>query len=762
MIPHELKNFRQFINWKPVWNEQKQKYDKIPFDFRAGFKIDAHNPINHRSFEDAANTGNPVAFVLTGNDPFWCLDMDDAAGPDGQWQPWALAACERFPGAFVEVSHSGKGLHVWGCGTAPEGHSKTFTIDGIKYEFYTQRRVIALGSNGAGNIWQDYTPNIAAFVPRSTNGTVGGEQLLSDKPVPEYTGPEDDEELIAKMLQTQSGRQAFGNAAPTTALWNANAAILGAFFPSQTGQPFDHNAADQALMNAIAFWTGKNCARMVRLFSRSQLAQREKWITRPYYQIKTANAAYAACRMVYTYEKTPEQKAKDEKISRAIEAGELLSVFDQTEFFQGCVYVHDVREIYHLEHGLMKPANFRVIFGGHEFSKGSISKKTTWDAYEAFTQSTGFKVVQVDQAGFNPNLDPGAIYTIDGITFVNTYRPCPVNALQGDVSKFLNHVEMLVPDPRDRCYLLGWMAAVVQNPGKKYRWMPVLQGVEGNGKSLFINIMQRAVGRPYSFILPAKKIDEKNNGFMANRLFVGIHEIYVSHKREVVDTLKEWIADDSVSTEEKYIKMGMIENYVNWFGCTNHKNAIPKSKNDRRYFVLFTPQQDKDDLEKYGMHPQYFNGIWFWLEHADGYAMVTNYLKTMQIPDEFHPGKLVSNAPVSSMETDVLIESRTELQRKIVELIEDEEPGFVGNIISGQKINDAVGDKYSGNAIRNALKELGWIKHPALPNGKATNRIFEENGKRPYLYVKVGSVEEKYDPQTVMQVYIQNQSYEFR
>src|SRR3546814_4622589 len=47
------------------------------------------------------------------------LDLDKALGADGQWLPFASQLVACYPGAFVEVSSSGAGLHIIGTGPAP-------------------------------------------------------------------------------------------------------------------------------------------------------------------------------------------------------------------------------------------------------------------------------------------------------------------------------------------------------------------------------------------------------------------------------------------------------------------------------------------------------------------------------------------------------------------------------------------------------------------------------------------------------------------
>ncbi len=53
-------------------------------------------------------------------------------------------------------------------------------------------------------------------------------------------------------------------------------------------------------MIKLAFWTGKDHVRMIRLFSTSALGKRDKWLQmRAYYRNRTASNSNVACRDVY-------------------------------------------------------------------------------------------------------------------------------------------------------------------------------------------------------------------------------------------------------------------------------------------------------------------------------------------------------------------------------------------------------------------------------------------------------------------------------
>ena len=56
--------------------------------------------------------GDGVGFVLNG-DGIACIDLDDCL-VDGRPKPWARRILRSTPATYVEVSPSGRGLHIFG------------------------------------------------------------------------------------------------------------------------------------------------------------------------------------------------------------------------------------------------------------------------------------------------------------------------------------------------------------------------------------------------------------------------------------------------------------------------------------------------------------------------------------------------------------------------------------------------------------------------------------------------------------------------
>ena len=93
------------------------------------------------SFEAAVGStvGDGVGFVLNG-DGIVCIDLDSCV-VDGVPSEWAQRVLALFPDAAVEMSLSGRGLHIWGVGPQV---SRVMPLWGHKVEVYADKRYIAM------------------------------------------------------------------------------------------------------------------------------------------------------------------------------------------------------------------------------------------------------------------------------------------------------------------------------------------------------------------------------------------------------------------------------------------------------------------------------------------------------------------------------------------------------------------------------------------------------------------------------------------
>ena len=177
----------------------------------------------------------------------------------------------------------------------------------------------------------------------------------------------------------------------------------------------------------------------------------------------------------------------------------------------------------------------------------------------------------------------------------------------------------------------------------------------------------------------------------------------------------------------------------NFIFNSNHKNAIKKTANDRRFAVLFCAQQDAVDLIRDGMGGEYMHDLYEWSK-AGGYAAVTHYLKNYPIPDELNPATKCQRAPTTSSTAEAIAQSLGVAEQQVVEAIEQGEVGFMDGWVSSVALDRLLerigkGRSVSLNRRREMMRALGYDWHPALLGGRVNNTVLPD-GAKPRLYIR--------------------------
>ena len=72
-IPHELKIYKQWVNWRYEQREEGKKPTKVPYSPRTKFQVSVMDATHWGTFDEAlTNVGNGfdgLGFVLTAKDP---------------------------------------------------------------------------------------------------------------------------------------------------------------------------------------------------------------------------------------------------------------------------------------------------------------------------------------------------------------------------------------------------------------------------------------------------------------------------------------------------------------------------------------------------------------------------------------------------------------------------------------------------------------------------------------------------------------------
>ena len=757
-----MKSLRQWITYttRPKLNG---KLDKIPTDWRTGNPCDAHDPAMWTDHATADFAGNgKKGFVFTDADPYWFLDIDNCLQPDNTWSPLAIDLCKRLAGAYIEVSIGGRGLHIFGAGQLPAHGTRNAALG---LELYHRKRFVALGNQGHGDADRDctaamrdivaeyFTAKEGDHIPASRSTAKEGDHIpasrstakegdhipasWSNAPVAEWSGSTDDEGLIEHALSVRiSAVGAFGVKSGFADLWNCNVPALAAAYPAP-GRDYDASSADAALAQHLAYWTGKNCERIKRLMLRSGLA-RDKW-DRSDYLMRTILFAVSRQTAVRHDRPTPATEVATGTTPNITDPYLLPEM--QRVLFDKCCYIADSNKIQLPGGHAYGRERFDAMLGGYVFVMDVANSKLTKSAWEAFTCSQANRHDKTHGSSFEPALPPGSIFTRGNERLVNTYWPIPIPSTSGDVSRFTKHLEKLLPNVTDRDIVLAYLAGIVQHPGHKSQWCLLIQGVEGNGKTLLSRCVAEAVGHRYSHNPKSQELAEKYNNWLENKIFISVEDVFVAHeKREIMEILKPMITENRLEIRSMGSDKVTRNICCNFILNSNHRDALKLTKNDRRFAVFYTAQQDESDLVRDGMGGDYFPKLYKWLNDEAGYAKITNFLQNYTIPDALNFTKGAHRAPTTEHKLQAIAESQSPVAQEVVAAINSDKVGFRDGWISSHFFDVLlrdIGEKIARNKRKDILSEQGYIWHPGLAKGQAFNPV-QPDFCKPVLYVKKG------------------------
>jgi Family of unknown function (DUF5906) len=726
--------------------------------------------------------GYGIGLVLHPELKIFCVDIDGAW--DGvEWSALAKAFFVRFAGCAIEVSMSGRGAHIFGRYTGEMPAHKTKNT-ALHIELYHELRYIALTGNGlVGDITHDCTATLSAFAAQyftqTDDDAVPGEWRTG--PMPSYGGPSDDATLLDRALKSKSMAAVFGGGVSFADLWTGNAHKLASKWPPNptNGGQYDESSADQALANHLAFWTGNDCERMLRLMGESAL-KRDKWEQRADYLPRTI---LRACSWQKTFagatgsgkavpapqpvalQAPPPPRAQDAPPPPAPIApppppasgaagvsvppipngmpvirpetgkGNLITAAGQLELFAGYTYIQDLHQVMTPSGFTLDQKRFDVAKGGRMFIVTPTGERPTDSAWEAFTKSQIAEFPKVRGMYFEPRKEPGAIMEREGQLWINSWAPIEIRMVPGDVSRFLRHLQILFP--ADWRILLNYLKFMMQRKGEKSMWWPFLQGVPGNGKSFISETMEYCIGLKYTQKPTPKNLDSQFNASLYGCLFLAFEDVKVRDDFGAMwETLKPMVTGTRLEIQPKGVDKVTREVCFNAIMNSNHKNGIRKEADDRRIAPLFAAQQHRWQLERDGLTKAYFIDLWDWAKGGtqDGWAHIAYYLAT----DPIDADAQFIEAPITSCTAEHISLSLGGAEQEILEAVRSNSPGFCGGWVSSVKMDQTLAASGRARAIPRAqrpgiLEALGYIPHPALPDGRVTTPL--SDGTRPVLYV---------------------------
>jgi hypothetical protein len=131
------------------------------------------------------------------------------------------------------------------------------------------------------------------------------------------------------------------------------------------------------------------------------------------------------------------------------------------------------------------------------------------------------------------------------------------------------------------------MAHLVQKPWIKMKSSLVLQGLEGCGKGMIIQLLGKILGHKY-FYQPTdiSEILGTFNYMLDNKLLVYANEMLWGGDKKQAGILKKLLTEERRTSNMKNLPQRELSNCINWIFDSNESWIIPAGVRERRYNVF--------------------------------------------------------------------------------------------------------------------------------------------------------------------------------
>jgi len=381
-------------------------------------------------------------------------------------------------------------------------------------------------------------------------------------------------------------------------------------------------------------------------------------------------------------------------------------------------------------------------------------------------------------AGMKPGIvkiQQGEYEAINKGIYYNTYYPSNIVAAPGDVSDILDYYKWLLGDNWN--WIEQYIAFMIQKPGEKIQWSPVITSVEGGGKGLLASLISALLGHHNcnTQLEYSQMVNQFSNILMGLQFGI-INELDLSSKKNIkqlTNALKKFITDRVLTIELKGRPQIKIPFFCNFMIFSNEEDCLFLTKFARRYLIASIKHTQDEINEKLdaGVKDKILDALEFGSKEI---GQLLHHFQNIKIED---PKAFMRNAPKTDDFYEVVEKNRPMIHRILDERLENnQEPFFNDSDKFGwidahydSKINKDTGkqiknknahlfstrQQFSGLVVAADLHEyimlnpilkneyctrdliIDWCKEKCMPwpNGNTTKQIILPHGSYSRAYL---------------------------
>lgn len=357
------------------------------------------------------------------------------------------------------------------------------------------------------------------------------------------------------------------------------------------------------------------------------------------------------------------------------------------------------------------------------YDRRALTKKDVLDGKGAPSSSAShlalnlYKIPTVDGTRYMPGMDP-LFSNVEG-TFANLYAEHEIPAVpeklaprdKRNIEIVKEHMTHLLKDD-EAGMLLDWLSWVAQNPGKHMNYAVLLQGVEGDGKTFFAEMMRAVMGISNVTMLNAQILHSTFTDWTVGQCLACVEEVRLvndGNKFEVLNRVKPNITNTVIEVHPKGKPVFNAINTTSYLLFSNYKDALPIDDNARRYLVLFSRWQTAVAIRRFkAENKHYYRKLYAAIEESAG--ALRKWLLEHEQDADFDP---TGDAPDTSAKRHMVYLSKPEFIQLTESAIRANDSHLVGpDIIVSSGLHEVVlargGEYPSAKALNNMLARTGY------------------------------------------------------
>lgn len=328
----------------------------------------------------------------------------------------------------------------------------------------------------------------------------------------------------------------------------------------------------------------------------------------------------------------------------------------------------------------------------------------------------------------------GRFFKYEGVSYLNSYMGHKVPKEAKDWADrnywkvFHDHLMGLLETKEEAVLFIKWLAHNIQNPGLRIKWMSVIVGPEGAGKTAIFEALGKVMGNNNVKVVGVNEIHSQFTGWAEGSCIAVIEEIRVhgTSRHDVMNQMKQFITNDRINIVRKGRDGVDSLNTQNYLAFTNHSDALAITEGDRRYGVFQTKAKTREEIELcYGK--DYWDSLFDAIRN--GSDDIRGWLMSIDLSD------FDRNAapPMTSGKRSMISSTRSEDETNVEHVIFEENIGTCVNAVSTSHVNLALRNAgfkpLSTNRINKVLKNLGYvnIKSPIKFDGKTCRFMVKQS-----------------------------------